>query len=266
MDEIQQLTGSARGYLNWQGVLNTAFRLRGQEIFIDMVLAPNRARHIFEVVTETMIQSVKMLYARQRQAGVDNQFLSISNCTVNMAGPRPYEELLLPCDRRIRSEFQDFGIHNCAWSVTPYLDAYATIAGVGYIDMGLHSDMKKAHQLFPDARRNLLYTSMDLKDKSDEELSRISNGLPRTWALAMSVWPISKSTYQMPASCLPSICAPGSLPHTIIDQPGDLDRLNDDLKLRLDPQEEGVFQQQWVGFLEDRFTVVYILQISYVSK
>ena len=172
VDEIQQLTGSARGYLNWQGVLNTAFRLRGQEIFIDMVLAPNRARHIFEVVAETMIQSVKMLYARQRQAGVDNQFLSISNCTVNMAGPRPYEELLLPCDRRIRSEFQDFGIHNCAWSVTPYLDAYATIAGVGYIDMGLHSDMEKAHQLFPDARRNLLYTSMDLKDKSDEELSR----------------------------------------------------------------------------------------------
>ena len=39
------------------------------------------------------------------------------------------------------------------------------------MDMGLDSDLERARQLFPDARRNLLYTSMDLKNKSDEELS-----------------------------------------------------------------------------------------------
>ncbi len=172
VDEVSQLTGSARGYLNWQGVLNTAFRLRGQEIFVDMLVAPNRAQHIFEVVSETMIQGAKMLHARQREAGFDCQLLSIGNCTVNMAGPRLYEKLLLPHDRRIRQEFRDFGVHNCAWSVTPYLDAYASIPGVGYIDMGLDSDMKRARQLFPGARRNLLYTSMDLKNKSDEELAQ----------------------------------------------------------------------------------------------
>ena len=66
VDEIHALTGSAAGYLNWQGVLNTAFRLRGQEIFVDMVVSPDRARRIFDVVAETMIQSVKMLHARQR--------------------------------------------------------------------------------------------------------------------------------------------------------------------------------------------------------
>jgi hypothetical protein len=170
LDEIVQLTGSARGYLNWQGVLNTAFRLRGQEIFIDMVVAPERARHILGVVAETMIRGAKMLYARQREAGSDYQFISIGNCTVNMAGPRLYEQLLLPYDRKIRQEFRDFGIHNCAWTVTPYLDAYASISGVGYIDMGLDSDMKRARQTFPDARRNLLYTSMDLKNKTDDEL------------------------------------------------------------------------------------------------
>jgi len=172
LDEIAQLTGSARGYLNWQGVLNTAFRLRGQEIFIDMMAAPNRARHIFAVVAETMIAAAKMLHAKQRELGVDYQFLSIGNCTVNMAGPRLYKQFLLPYDVEIRRAFRDFGIHNCAWTVTPYLDAYASIPDVGYIDMGLDSDMKRARQTFPGARRNLLYTSMDLKNKTDEELVR----------------------------------------------------------------------------------------------
>jgi len=170
LDEIYQLTGSVRGYLNWQGVLNTAFRIRGQDIFLDMALEPDRASHIFDVVTETIIQSAKMLYAKQREYGVDYEFLSIGNCTVNMAGPEKYEDQLLPFDQKIRTEFKDFGIHNCAWTVTPYLDAYATIPAVGYLDMGLDSDMKKASQLFPQARRNLLYTSWDLKEKSDEQL------------------------------------------------------------------------------------------------
>ena len=181
LDEIAQLTGSARGYLNWQGVLNTAFRLRGQEIFIDMMMAPNRAQHLFGVVAETMIRSAKMVYARQRELGVDYQFLTVGNCTVNMAGPRLYEQLLLPHDRTIRQEFRDFGVHNCAWSVTPYLDAYASIADVGYIDMGFNSDLKRARQTFPNARRNLLYTSMDLKNKSDaqivEDFERIARDL-----------------------------------------------------------------------------------------
>lgn len=170
LDEIYQLTGSVRGYLNWQGVLNTAFRIRGQDIFLDMALAPDRARHIFEVVAETIIQSAKILYAKQREYGLDHQFISIGNCTVNMAGPEKYKEQLLPFDQKIRTEFKNFGIHNCAWTVTPYLDAYATIPDVGYLDMGLDSDMKKASQLFPFARRNLLYTSWDLKEKTNEQL------------------------------------------------------------------------------------------------
>ena len=170
LDRIHQLTGAAGGFLNWQGVLNIAFRLRGQEIFIDMLMAKDRAGHIFNVIADTMIQGMKMLHARQREYGVDYHFATISNCTVNMAGPDLYSELLLPCDLKIRQEFRDFAIHNCAWTVTPYLDAYAQVPGLGYLDMGIDSDMQKARRLFPDTRRNLLYTSMDLNNKSEPEL------------------------------------------------------------------------------------------------
>ena len=62
------LTGSAEGYLHWQGVLNTAYRLRGETIFTDLIEAPARAHRAFEIVTTTMIAGARALSAHQRRA------------------------------------------------------------------------------------------------------------------------------------------------------------------------------------------------------
>ncbi|MCP4376599.1 MAG: hypothetical protein GY794_10560, partial [bacterium] len=40
MDIIEQEWGMIHGYMSWQGVLNNAFNIRGQEIFVDMVERP----------------------------------------------------------------------------------------------------------------------------------------------------------------------------------------------------------------------------------
>ena len=170
IDRIKQLTGTARGFLNWQGVLNVAFRLRGEQIFMDLCDAPERAHHVFDCVTHTIIQGIKMLYDRQSKAGVRYRFATIGNCVVNMIRPEHYQEHVFPYDLKIRAEFEDFAIHNCAWVLNPYMDCYATVPDVGYIDMGLESDLSKAKRLFPGARRNVLYTPMDLASKSEAEI------------------------------------------------------------------------------------------------
>ena len=170
IDRIEQLTGTARGFLNWQGVLNVAFRLRGQRIFTDLFDAPARAQHVFECITQTIISGIKKLYERQSDAGVRYRFASIGNCVVNMIRAEHYREHVLPFDLKIRTEFEDFAVHNCAWVVDPYLDSYATIPDVGYVDMGLESDLARARQLFPNARRNVLYTPMELTGKSEAKI------------------------------------------------------------------------------------------------
>jgi len=170
LDKIEQLTGTARGYLNWQGVLNTAFRLRGERIFMDLFDTPDRAHHIFECVAHTMINGIKKLHETQKKTGVDERFATISNCVVNMISPDHYREHVFPYDLKIRVEFEKFGIHNCAWVVDPYMDTYATVPKLGYIDMGITSNLKKAKRLFPDTRRTVLYTSMDLANKPQEQV------------------------------------------------------------------------------------------------
>jgi hypothetical protein len=171
LDRIEQLTGTISGYLNFQGVLNTAFRLRGEKIFVDMYDCPQRAQHIFDCVATTMIDAMKTLYTRQKKAGFEVEFATISNCVVNMISPEHYQKYVLPFDLKIRYEFKNFGIHNCAWLVDPYMEAYATVPRLGYIDMGMTSDFKKAKSLFPKARRNVLYTSMDMADKSPDSIA-----------------------------------------------------------------------------------------------
>lgn len=167
---IERETGTARGYVNWQGVLNSAYRIRGEDLFLEMVREPARVHHLLSCVAATMIEGARRLYARQRAAGVDNRHFTVSNCLVNMVSPRHYEEYLLPHDRRIAEEFGLIGIHNCAWNANPYLEHYASIPDVAYVDMGMESDLDKARALFPAGRRALMYTPMDVRDKSNAEL------------------------------------------------------------------------------------------------
>jgi hypothetical protein len=146
-------------------VLNNAHRLRGEQLLTDMLDEPGKAQHVFACVCETMIQAIRQLHGRQFASGVDVRFVTVSNCLVNLVSPRIYCELLLPFDQRLASVYGNIGVHNCAWNGTPYLDAYAQLQGIGYIDMGIQSDLARAKALFPAARRSLMYTPMDAVNK-----------------------------------------------------------------------------------------------------
>ena len=170
-DTIAREFGRIEGYVNWQGVLNNAFRLRGDQVFLDMMMQPEMTHHLLAVITETMIQGMRLLYARQRESGVVVRHATVSNCVVNMVSPDLYREFLFPYDRQISEAFDHFGIHNCAWNVDPYIEDYARIEKLGYVDMGLDSDLEKARACCPNARRAIMYKPTDLASKSEEDLA-----------------------------------------------------------------------------------------------
>ena len=170
MDQIEEKWGRIEGVLNFQGVLNNSFRVRGQDIFVDIALNPEIARHVFGVVTETMIKVIKAIYARQNASGVERDFFVTSNCVVNMVSGAHYEEFLLPYDQQLAEAFTYFGIHNCAWNVDAYLDGYRTIEKLGYLDFGLDSDLERIREMFPETRRCLMYSPVELQNKSLAEI------------------------------------------------------------------------------------------------
>ena len=170
VERIAQLEGRVEGFMNWQGVLNNAQRLRGEQIFLDMYDAPERCNHLFDCVATTMIDGARRLHERQRESGVEVGFFTVSNCLVNMVSAASYREFLLPRDQRISEAYGTIGIHNCAWTADPYIDDYAAVPNLAYIDMGHESDMERARLAFPNARRSIMYTPMDVANKGLDEI------------------------------------------------------------------------------------------------
>jgi len=171
LDWIEKQTGQIAGFMNWQGVVNTSYRLRGESLFTDMIVAPDRVELLFDCISQTMIEGIQRLYSRQEESGVKLTHITISNCMVNMLSPKHYQKFVLPYDLRMAEAFTMIGVHNCAWNANPYLDHYAEIPKVAYIDMGIESNLVKAKALFPKARRAIMYTPMDIANKDYDDLA-----------------------------------------------------------------------------------------------
>jgi hypothetical protein len=171
LQAVEREWGAIHGYLNWQGVLNNAFNLRGQDIFLDMQDRPELADHLFSTLAEVMIGFAQKVQIRQRKSGFYVNHLGVSNCTLNMISPHAYRQFLFPHDAKIAASFERFGIHTCNWNVTPYLGALQSLPKVGYLDMGMESNMAKAKEMFPDARRAVMYSPVKLQEASLDEIA-----------------------------------------------------------------------------------------------
>jgi len=170
MDIIEKEWGKIHGYLNWQGVLNNAFNIRGQDIFLDLVDKPDFVFHFFSLITEVMIQLAQRVQERQRRSGFYINQLSVSNCVMNMISPQAYKNFAYPYDKKIAESFEYFGVHTCNWNVTPYIKVLSELPKLGYLDMGMDSDMVKVKETFPETRRAVLYSPVKLQDASIDEI------------------------------------------------------------------------------------------------
>jgi len=171
METIERQWGCIYGYLNWQGVLNNAFNLRGQDIFLDLQDRPELADHLFSTLCEVMIRLAQRVQQRQRQSGFYVNHLCVSNCTLNMISPQAYRQFLFRHDAKIAASFERFGVHTCNWNVTPYLEVLQPLPKVGYLDMGMESNLAKAKEMFPCARRAVMYSPVKLQEASGEEIA-----------------------------------------------------------------------------------------------
>jgi hypothetical protein len=166
IDVIRGRSGPVHGYLNYQGLLNVALKVRGNDIFLDLLDDPDWARRFLRHIAETIGAVSRRIQAQQRASGFDVDLLSMSNCVMNMVSPGHYEEFVLTLDRGLGARYPRFGVHTCNWKADPYLDALRKIPRMGYLDTGMESDFARMRTLFPDTRRAVLYSPVHLETKS----------------------------------------------------------------------------------------------------
>jgi hypothetical protein len=88
-----------------------------------------------------------------------------------MISPQAYQQFLFRHDAQIAASFERFGVHTCDWNVNPYLETLRQLPKVDYLDMGIESNMVRANELFPCARRAVMYSPVKLQEASVEEIA-----------------------------------------------------------------------------------------------
>ena len=159
MDQLEDEFGYVEGDINWQGLLNVALDLRGQQFLMDYHLNPPLARRLLDVIYETTINIVNTIKNRtgtsstsvNRIAHLVNPLLNVhSNCSVTMIPVELYNEFHLPYENKLSKELEPYGIHHCGNDMHRFADTYATTNAV-FFDVGWGSDIAACRAALPDA-------------------------------------------------------------------------------------------------------------------
>jgi len=139
----------------YMGVQNIASITRGVELYSDYYLQPSLARHLLDISTDMIIDSVEYF----RDTGSEISVVCNQNCTVPLCGPRVYEEFLLDYEKQLfqyaKSIEAQYYIHHCGILDT-YLQIYNRIENIHAFDIGWGSDLRLALDAYPKSSFNYI--------------------------------------------------------------------------------------------------------------
>lgn len=164
-DALVRRYGNARVGEAIEGSLNAAFRIRGEEIYSEMMDSPGLIRHLLDVITETLLL-VHRFFAREFTLS----HLFLANCTANHIGAERYEEFCLPNDRYLANATRDLFhrdthvyLHHCDLPVDRFIQAYARIPYLYQLDGSFDSDIGRVKAEIPQAEFNAFVNPRHLR-------------------------------------------------------------------------------------------------------
>jgi uroporphyrinogen-III decarboxylase len=179
MDALEARYGYVVGDLNTDGLLNAAYHLYGQNLFLDFYQAPQRVQRLLDLIGELIIDVA--LYVRQRTkscsisvnrmvARVDSRLFLHANCSVQMISPDSYREIQLPVEQRMAERIQPYGIHHCGNNMHRMAPVYAQLPAT-YFDVGWESDVAQCREALPDAFFNLRLNPVRMLQCTPQEIA-----------------------------------------------------------------------------------------------
>jgi hypothetical protein len=179
MEALEAQYGYVVGDVNTDGLLNAAYHLYGQELFLDFFQAPERVRRLLDIIGELIVDVA--LYVRQRTGScsisvnrmverVDPALFLHANCSVQMISPASYRELHLPVERRMAGRIQPFGVHHCGDNMHKIAPLYAELPAC-YFEVGWGSDVAACREALPDAFLNLRLSPVRMLQCTPQEIA-----------------------------------------------------------------------------------------------
>jgi hypothetical protein len=182
---VTELAGSLRekyGYLtgdiNWGGILNIAMDLRGENIFLDMMMTPGEINDYFTGIAGIIEKFTSFIQGETGTTSISvnrgvrhiqKPVLLHSECSHTMISEEDYENFLLPFDQKW-SKNRPFGIHYCGSDPHRMAAAFAKIPHLDYLDLGWGGDVKVLREHLPDTFFNIRLSPVEIALQSHDEI------------------------------------------------------------------------------------------------
>lgn len=179
IETLKSRYGYVVGDINWGGVLNLAIDMRGEEIFTDMLLAPEKAevffrkiayvidRFVWYIQTQTGSSSISV----NRSARLFDYPVAIhSECSHTMISEDDYRRFFLPIDKEWSCRHKPYGIHYCGKDPHRMASAFAEIERLTFLDVGWGGDVALLRRYLPDTFFNIRLNPVEIQKYPYDEL------------------------------------------------------------------------------------------------
>lgn len=199
VEKLKSRYGSAVSNIALEGPLNLAYRIRGEDFFLDLYEEPELAHHLLDVITETILE----VYRFQRDVFGLEEY-TIANCLASsMLSPATYGEFGLPYDRRLAAAGPELTgspnrvrMHHCDALIDTFAPYYAQVPHIKEVEARTTSDYGILRRYFPGATVSAMVNCRAVATKSIPDLLRedIEPALREDITASIDLWTFSTET------------------------------------------------------------------------
>lgn len=177
-DSLKKKYGYLSGDINWGGILNIAMDLRGENIFLDMMMTSDEVKDYFAGIAKVIEKFTSFLQTETGTTSISvnrgvrhitQPVLLHSECSHTMISEDDYEYYLLPFDQEW-SNNRPFGIHYCGSDPHRMASAFAKIPHLDYLDLGWGGDVKILREHLPDTFFNIRLSPVEMARQTHDEI------------------------------------------------------------------------------------------------
>jgi len=175
---LKKKYGYVTGDINWGGILNIAMDLRGENIFLDMMMTPDETKEYFSGIAGVIEKFTSFMQAQTGSTSISvnrgvrhlqKPVLLHSECSHTMISDEDYEEFLLPFDQEW-SKNRPFGIHYCGPDPHRMAASFAKIPHLDFLDLGWGGDVKILREHLPDTFLNIRLSPIEIAKQTQSEI------------------------------------------------------------------------------------------------
>jgi len=177
-DSLKKKYGYLTGDINWGGILNIAMDLRGENIFVDMMMTPDKVKAYFSEIARVIEKFTSFLQVETGSTSISvnrgvrhlqKPVMLHSECSHTMISEEDYGNYLLPFDQEW-SKKRPFGIHYCGTDPHRMAASFAKIPHLDYLDLGWGGDVKILRKHLPDTFFSIRLSPVEITRQSLDEI------------------------------------------------------------------------------------------------